>query len=120
MIKDYHQAYVRLRSQPTGEWLVHPELRDRLVEDAGARQSNITEVASEILALHFGVKYTPNGRRSGVPRENAEILNMRIPLPIWKAIRRASMKSGRTEMNELRLALCKHYRLPMPVATIPL
>lgn len=114
MIKDYHQAYVRLRSQPTGKWLVHPELRDRLVADAEARRSNITEVASEILALHFGVKYTPNGRHSGAPRENAEILNMRIPLPIWKAIERRAITTRRPKMMELRDALCQHYRLPMP------
>lgn len=114
MTKDYHQAYVRLRSQPSGKWLVHPELRDRLVEDAAAQGTNITEVASRILAGRYGVGFTPAGRKSGPPRAKAEILNMRIPNAIWAAIRLGATGNGRTDMNELRRQLCDHYGLPIP------
>lgn len=112
---DYHQAYVRLRSQPSGKWLVHPDLRDRLVGDAVSRETNITEVASRILADRFGVAYTSPGRRTaGVPQADAEILNMRIPLSVWKAIERRSIKTRKPKMTELRHALCAHYELPIP------
>lgn len=109
--KDYHQAYVRLRSQATGEWLAHPDLRAKLVEDAAARGSNITEVAAEILAARFKIAYTPAGRRAGTPRPDADILNMRIPTNIWNALVRSRIKTGRPEMDLLRDALAEHYKL---------
>lgn len=109
----YHQAYVRLRSLTTGAWLVHPELRPRLVADALRQETNLTEVAAQILADRYKVPYTPKSRRTS-PRIEENFINMRLPDKLWASIGVAASRAGRKDMDEVRYTLCAHYGLRVP------
>jgi len=39
-------------------------LKDKIARDAFKNESNLTSTICEILAEHYGVKYTPSNRRS--------------------------------------------------------
>ena len=72
------QAFVRLKSNTSGEWLADPELRPRLVEDALEQGTNLTEIALQILSERYRVPIEANGRRTE-PDPEDEVLNLRIP-----------------------------------------
>lgn len=112
-MNDFHQTYVRLRSQPSGDWLVHPKMRDRLVKYAAKRDTNLTEAAIEILSARYGIDYEATGRKTG-PRDSADVLNMRLPSGLWEQIRYAAVESGHGNMDEVRVALCEHFNLKIP------
>lgn len=114
-VKEFHQAWVRFRSLSTGEWLVHPDLRTRLIEDAERHGTNLTDVALAILSDRYKIPHQQSSRRT-VPRADGDFLNMRVPVRLWKAIRAAANRSGRKDMDELRFALCSHYGLRVPPA----
>lgn len=112
-VKSTHRVvYVRLQST-TGAWLVDPELRPRLVADATAQRTNLTDVAGAILAARYGVPYEPGGRKTD-PMAAHAVLNMRLPRPLVAKLRRAAERSGRSDMDEVRHALSEHYGLRMP------
>lgn len=100
---------VRLRAK-SGEWLVHPDLRARMVADAQAKGTNLTDLAVQILCDRFAVPYTTNSRRSS-PSRTAEQLNLRLPEPLERAIAAAF---PRRHLDGIRAALCDHYGLPLP------
>lgn len=110
--KTHHVAYLRLRST-TGTWLVSPELRPYLVADAGRHGTNLTETAIAILAQTYRIPYEPSSRRTS-PSSNGDVINMRLPIRLWKAIRKSADKAGRRDMDEVRHALSDHYGLPLP------
>lgn len=112
---DHFQAFVRLRSHTTGEWLVPEELRPKLVADAEAAGSNLTEVVLQILAARYRVAYEPNGRRTA-PSKNGEELNLRLPWPLKTAIGASANENGTTLQDEIRASLSAHYGLQMPAA----
>lgn len=113
---DYHQAYIRLQSKTTSEWFVHPDLRHRLVADAEAQGSNLSEVAIKILADKYGVAYVSNGRRTA-PKEDPVILNLRLPRPLYAAIARAALPTyGPKYQDAIRADLCAHYGLSVSAA----
>lgn len=113
---DYEQAFIRLRSKATEAWFVHPDLRARLVADAEAQGSNLSDVAIKILADLHGVAYVPNGRKTA-PREDTDILNLRLPRPLYAAIARAALpRFGSKYQDAIRADLCAHYGLSLPVA----
>jgi hypothetical protein len=108
---DYEQAFIRLRSKTTGRWFVHPELRARLVAQAEAEGSNLSEVAIKILADRHGVQYASNGRRTA-PKEDKDILNLRLPRPLYDAIvRAAGPRYGAKYQDAIRADLCAHFQL---------
>lgn len=109
----HHVTYLRLRSQRSQAWLVDPGLRPRLVADALAQDTNLTEVAVGILAGRYGVAYIPQ-RRKTFPRVNDEVINMRLPGKLWTAIQRAAIRSRREPMDEVRFALSDHYGFAFP------
>lgn len=110
---DYRQAFIRLRSHTTGEWFVHPELRPRLVADADAQGSNLTQVAVRILSERYGVPYAENGRRTS-PKQDDVILNLRLPAKLAAKIGAAAAQRGAKYQDAIRADLCAHYGLEVP------
>jgi hypothetical protein len=106
----FFQAFVRLRSHSTGEWLVPPELRPKLVADAEAKGSNLTEVVLGILAAHYKVPFEPAGRKTK-PSRNGEELNLRLPMRLYRAIAMSAARYPRTVQREILATLCTHYGL---------
>lgn len=109
----FYAAYIRLRSLPTGEWLVHEDLRTCLVADAEQRGTNLTEVAIDILAQRYGVAASSSSRKAA-PGKDAWELVLRIPLQLKMAIGARANKAGHSLQQEVREALCAHYGLAMP------
>lgn len=111
----YFQAFVRLRSRSTGEWLVPPELREKLAADARERGSNLTEVVVSILARRYNVACDPTVRGTA-PSPTAEHLNLRLPMELYRELELARIASGRRSYQlEFLAALCAHYGLRLPV-----
>jgi hypothetical protein len=109
---EYVQRFVRLRSATTREWYCDPELRPRLVADAKARDTNLTEMAIEILSKRLGYTYAPNGRRTE-PGASEEILNLRVPVGLDDLIAGAFPRLSRPKAI-IRI-LSTHYGLGLPV-----
>jgi hypothetical protein len=110
--EQYEQRFVRLRSATTREWYCDPALRARLVADANAQETNLTEIALQILAKRLGYSYAPNGRRTS-PGANEEILNLRVPLALDDLIGQAYPRLSRPKAI-IRI-LSTHYGLALPV-----
>lgn len=110
--EQYEQRFVRLRSATTREWYCDPGLRARLVADANEQETNLTEVAIQILAKRLGYTYAPNGRRT-TPGKSEEILNLRIPLELDDLIGTAFPRLSRPKAI-IRI-LSTHYGLGLPV-----
>jgi hypothetical protein len=105
---DFKQAYVRLCSLPTGRWFAHPELRPRLVADAAAQETSMTEVAIKILCKHLGLQHVPNSRRTKA-KEDETLLNLLLPGYVYRALlERYPMKQYCDAIREI---LCAYYGL---------
>lgn len=109
---EFFQAFVRLRSHTTGEWLAPEALRSKLVADAEAQESNLTDVVIQILADTYRVPCEASGRRTK-PNANGEELNLRLPMPLYQAIAAAAATHPRSVQREILDALCKHYGLEL-------
>lgn len=110
----YVQAFVRLQST-TGEWLAHPDLRGLLAADAVEQETNLTDVATQILGRRYGVPVETNGRRTD-PGSGEQILNMRIPQRLATSIKTSASRANRQWIDEIRASLCAHYGLRVPPA----
>jgi hypothetical protein len=108
----YVQRFVRLRSATTREWYCAPELRPRLVADAKAQDTNLTEMAMQILSKRLGYVYAPNGRRTE-PGKAEEILNLRVPVDLDDLI--AAAYPRLTRPKAIIRILSTHYGLGLPV-----
>jgi hypothetical protein len=108
----YEQRFVRLRSATTREWYCDPELRPRLVADAKAQDTNLTEMALMILAKRLGYTYAPNGRRTE-PGAKEENLNLRVPRALDDLIIAAYPRLS-VPKAIIRI-LSTHYGLGLPV-----
>lgn len=109
-------TFIRLRSKSTGEWLVHPDLRDKLIEEAEHEGTNMTDQIIQILADRYRVSYEPGGRKTNPGDDNGVInLGDAIPEKLEMAIKRAAVrhKTG-TWIDQIRRDLCEHFDLPMP------
>ena len=111
MSSQLSQTCVPLRSRPTGEWFVHPDLRTRMLQDAQARGTSLTDLTVQILCQHFHVPYTPNVRKSS-PAADKDQLMLRLPFDLESAI---SGAYPRRMSHGIRSALSAHYSLPLPV-----
>lgn len=110
MAQGYHQTFIRLRSHTTGEWLVSPELRPRLVEDAEEAGTNLTDVVLQILAKRYKVPIEPTGRKT-TPAKDGEELNLRLPLPLKTAIGAKANVAGHSLQRQILDDLSAHYKL---------
>lgn len=97
---------------PERGWLVHPELRSRMIADAEEKKTNLGDLAVQILCRRFGVQYVPNGRRS-TPRPDSNQFNFRMPPDLERVI--GSVYPGKAMADGIRLNLCAHYGLRVPV-----
>lgn len=115
MKQTHHATFVRFRST-NGSLLVHKKLRPSLVRDAKKADITLTDVVVEILSERYGGSYEPTGRTYSwtKPSPQHDIMNIRLPLALWKKLRRAGENSGRGDIGEIRYALCDHYGLKIP------
>lgn len=109
------QAFLRLRSRSTGRWLVHPQLKEKLVADAAAADTNMTDVAVGILAGKYDVALERNGRRAVASASTSELV-LNLPPALATKIELASIRRfGRARLtDEILLALHGHYGLALP------
>lgn len=112
--EEFFTGFVRLVSRPSGEWVAPPELRPRIVADAEADGSNLTDVVNAILAKKYRVDYEPSGRKTAASPDGKE-LNLRMPMTLKTAVHHAAIENGHTLQDEIRIALSDHYGLQMPV-----
>lgn len=103
---------VRLRGRDEGPWYVDPSLRDRLRADAIEKGTSITDVVLSIVASHLGVPYVTTGRTSE-PQPAADNLRLRVPAPVFQALRLASPRA-RGMQDLIRETLSRHYGLRVP------
>ena len=117
MAEEHFTAFIRLRSLTTREWLAPSDLRPRLAADAEERGSNLTEIVLEILSAHYKVPFEPSGRKAK-PSGDAEELNLRLPMNLYRAIAVSASRYPRTVQREILSTLCAHYGLrltkPLP------
>lgn len=104
------QLFVRLRSATTGELFAPPDLRAKIVEHVEAQESNLIDVVSEILADKYGVPYEPRGYRAH-PSPTGDVLALRIPVDLRKALDGAAFANGRNAQDETIATLCAYYGL---------
>lgn len=114
MAKEYHDAYVRLRSKPTGRWLVHPDLRTKLVEDAHKAERTLTDMIVGILADRYDVEHAGRTRRARRVSDDGDVLKLRIPIDVWRAVSVHAATQDRDPNDVIRHALCSHYGLTPP------
>lgn len=105
---------VRLRTEKAG-WLVHPDLRNRMIEDAREQGTNLGAVAVKILSDRFGVAYDPKDAlrsRQSAPGPDSEQFNFHLPPDLERRI--ASVYPGAKMNDGIRYTLCAHYGLAIP------
>lgn len=112
MADGYQPAFVRLRSRSDGRWLVHEELRPRLVADAERAGISLIDQAVLILAERFGVPFAATPRKTS-PAESGEELNLNLPSRLHRKIK-SSSPGARSVPDSIRITLSKHYGLPLP------
>lgn len=103
-------AFVRLRSKTTGAWLVHPDLRPRLVAEAAEKQTNLTDLILTILCSHFNVRYETK-QRTSQPQQDADVLLFGMPPELERAI---SLAYPVHRLDGVRYALCSYFGLRVP------
>jgi hypothetical protein len=101
---------IKFRSE--GKWLVHPELRDRLIEDARDKGTNLGDLTVMILCAHFRVEYTGTARKSNPRAEPVDQFNFRCPPELERVI--AATYPRRKAADGIRHVLCAHYGLGVP------
>lgn len=109
------QHFIRLRLRGgKGSWLVHPDLKARIVDDAEKAGTNMTAVTVGILAQRYGVPYEPTGRRTK-PTRNGYEFRIYLSAELARKIERASIKRfGHSRpVEEIRYVLQEHYGLPL-------
>jgi hypothetical protein len=102
---------IRLKRE-NGSWLVHPNLRARMVADAQAKHTNLTDLATQILSERFSVPYEPSSRRSSPQPDSGDQMNFRLPDRLKRKIVASSYPLSLTDA--IRKALCDHYDLQIP------
>ena len=109
------QLFLRLRSRKDGVWYAHPELRSRLVVEANAVDSSLTDYVNRVLAERYGVPYTPLPRRTR-PGVDQHELNVRISAGLFAALVAAAQgRYGKPRAaQEALVTLHQHVGLAMP------
>lgn len=102
--------FVRLRSTTTGEDFAPPELRERIVADVEAQESNMSAVVVSILAKRYKVDYEPKVRRAH-PSPGQSELDLNLPVDLDRAITISAAEHGWNRQDEVLSALCDHYDL---------
>lgn len=106
--------WVTLQSKtPPHEWFVDPDLRPRMVADADAKGTNLTDLALQILCDHFKVEYAPIARKSS-PNEDKRVLNFGVPRELSRAVNYAAAATDMKRMDVVRQVLSDHYGLSIP------
>lgn len=104
---------MRLRSKSTGAWLVHPDLRSRLVEEAEAEDTSLADLVLRILCKHFNVPYESKltRQRKSPPKADSDVLLFGMPPALVRAV---SLAYPVRKLDGIRYVLCAHYGLRVP------
>jgi transposase-like protein len=68
-----------------------PDVKEALVALADERDTNMNDVAVELLAEEFGVPYTPRRRRAVPPGDSGDVV-LRMPAKLKQKLRTASYR----------------------------
>jgi hypothetical protein len=109
----YVQRFVRLRSDTTQEWFASPDLRPRLVADAKAENTNLTEMVLQILSKRVGYTYAPNGRKTE-PGGAEEVLNLSVPVELDALLTTTYPQISSASARIIRV-LSAYYGLAVPI-----
>lgn len=109
---DAKQQFLRLQ-RSDGAWVAPPELKAKLVEAAEADASNMTEIVTQILCKHYGLRFIPSGRRS-TASPDGPVINVSLPLDVRQAVKLNAVTNGRSDALEIFAVLAKHFGLRMP------
>lgn len=104
---------IKLRTDQSG-WLVHPDLRARMIADATEKGTNLGDLTVQILCKRFGIVYSANMRRSTPdPAGDKPQLNFHMPVELERVM--GAVYPGSNRMADgIRLALCSYYGLAVP------
>lgn len=97
---------------PQAGWKVHPDLRSRMIQEADEKDTNLGDLANQIIALHFGIPYEPRARRSSPADGDKHQLNFTMPSDLERVM--GSVYPGRKMADGIRYILCQHYGLRVP------
>lgn len=89
---------------------VPPDLREKLVADAEARNVSINEAAVAPLAEHFGVEREPSGRGFRGESGSSQLL-LAVPDELRTAVRLMAARKGATIRGIVIDVLSDHYGL---------
>jgi len=87
---------------------VPAEIKQQLMIDAEAADSNVQAMAVGILADEFRQPYTPGRSRANGAHEDKLTLNLRMPEKLHKAIRVRAAQQGLAHADLALLILGKH------------
>lgn len=104
---------VPLRSKPNGEWLVHPDLRKQIVEQAANDGHSMNEAIVKILADKVGVDFAPAQRKTAPAKENVDQFVIHMPIAVHKGLERKTTYPASIQ-DTIRRLLCEHYGLRLP------
>jgi hypothetical protein len=91
------------------------ELKRRLVTDATARDTNMNDIAVQILAAAYRYPYEPNGLRPPAPARlsGTDQVTLMLPLGLRVRVGVSAERAGRSRPQEMLRVLCAHYQLPV-------
>src|SRR5690349_6710336 len=78
-------------------------LKGALVRETARRNSNVNDVAAGILAVSYGVRYQPTGRRRKVLAGSSPVLLLRVPQELKDEIYAKAAREG-AHANDIILA----------------
>lgn len=114
MAGNYVTRFVRLRGRPDGAWLVHPDMRPRLVDFATSEGISMTDAIVKILCDKFGVTHDVTPRKT-TPEPKADEINLRIPAALDTVLDRKARARRKTSVQDIiRQTLCEHFGLTVP------
>ncbi len=87
-------------------------LKGALVRETARRGSNVNDVATRILAVEFGVPYTPSGRRRKVLAGSSPVLLLRVPQELKDEIHAEASRRDSNANDVILAALAEGLGVP--------
>ena len=90
-------------------------LKERLVEEAATTGLSLASIVQRALAEHYRIPMEVPGRASPIRPSAAPVLNVRVPLMLYRrlALAASAYGAGHSPADELLAVLCARYGLPV-------
>jgi hypothetical protein len=92
-----------------------PALKQALAREVGRRGSTMNDVAVELLAARFGVRFEPSGRKGNVPGASGAVL-LRVPPELKRRLKTAADAADSTTNTLIIETLAKELERKGPMA----